>query len=171
MKCNRWLLFGIAFLLPNWARTAPPPPLQDPFLDYFVGDWKVERKFGSGQTAEQTLHIDWVLNHHFIEMYYGWREGSPPYEAMVFIGYDDADKDYVCHWVDVFGARDSALGRGKIDDQMLSLEFRFDGKDGALTNKFTFDPQAKTWTSRIRQQEKGEWKTFAEEKWTRIPGN
>jgi len=26
----------------------PPPPLQDPFLDNFVGDWKVERKMGNG---------------------------------------------------------------------------------------------------------------------------
>jgi len=38
---------------------------------------------------------------------------------------------------------------------------------GSLTNKFTFDPKTKTWTSLIRQQEKGESKTFAEEKWTR----
>ena len=70
--------------------------------------------------------------------------------------------------LDVFGARDSALGRGKIDNNLLGLEFRFDSKEGGLTNKFTFDWQNKTWTSLIRQQEKSEWKTFAEEKWTRV---
>ena len=79
----------------------------------------------------------------------------------------DAAKNYVCHWVDVFGARYSALGRGKIDSDLLGIEFRFEPKDGELTNHFTFDPQTKTWTSLIRQQENGEWKTFAEEKWTK----
>jgi hypothetical protein len=67
--------------------------------------------------------------------------------------------------VDVFGAKDSELGRGKIDEKLLGIEFKF-GK-GELTNKFTFDPQTKTWTSLIRQIENGEWKTFAEEKWTK----
>jgi hypothetical protein len=174
MKFDRWLLFaaGIACFLPDTLKAAaPPPPLQDPFLDRFVGDWKVERKFPGGRTAEQTLHVDWVLGHHFIEMYYGWREDSPPYEAIIFIGYDDAQKNYVCHWLDVFGARDSSLGRGRIDDRMLSIEFRFAGGNGELTNQFRFDPQAKTWTSIIRRQEKGEWKTFAEEKWRSIPPN
>jgi len=91
---------------------------------------------------------------------------KPEYEAFVYIGFDDAAKDYVCHWVDVFGAKDSELGRGKLDDKLFTLEFKF-GKDGELTNEFTFDPQTKTWTSVIRQIEKGEWTTFAEEKWTK----
>ncbi len=139
-------------------------------MDHFVGDWKVQRKM-DGRTVEQTLHVDWVLNHHFIEMYYGWQQASPPYEAMIFIGYDDANKKYVCHWVDVFGANDSTLGYGRIDDRLHSIEFRFEAKGGALTNRFTFDPQEKIWTSLIRQQENGQWKTFAEEKWTPIPPN
>ena len=53
------------------------------------------------------------------------------------------------------------------DNEKRSIEFRWDSKEGALTNKFTFDSQATTWTSLIRQVEKGEWKTFAEEKWTK----
>jgi hypothetical protein len=56
---------------------------------------------------------------------------------------------------------------GAASDKPQSIEFRFLPKDGDLTNKFTFDPQTKTWTSLIRQTEKGEWVTFAEEKWTR----
>jgi hypothetical protein len=71
-------------------------------------------------------------------------------------------------WVDVFGAHYSLLGHGKIAENLLSLEFRFDARDGNVTNRFTFDRAANTWTSLIRQPENGEWKTFAEEKWTRI---
>jgi hypothetical protein len=146
---------------------AQPPALQDRFLDNFVGNWSVERKIGKGQVQQTSVRCEWVLNHQFIEFHYGSADVKSEYEAFVFIGFDDAAKSYVCHWVDVFGARYSARGYGKIDNDLGAIEFRFDSKEGELTNKFTFDPQTKTWTSLIRQTEKGEWKTFAEEKWTK----
>jgi len=145
-------------------RAAPPPKLEDPFLDNFVGNWRVERNMGKRGVTQTSVHCEWVLNHQFIELHYGSPGGSD-YEAFVFIGFDDAAKNYVCHWVDVFGGKDSELGRGKFDDKLHSIEFKFG--EGELTNKFTFDPEAKTWTSLIRQIEKGEWMTFAEEKWTK----
>jgi hypothetical protein len=156
------LVLGLQF-----ASAAPPPELHDPFLDNFVGEWRVERRMGNGRTVETSVRAEWVLKHQFIEFHYGYAEAAPEYEAFVYIGFDDADKTYVCHWMDVFGARYSDLGHGKIDPNLISLEFRFVPKDGELTNKFTFDPQTNTWTSLIRQTEKGEWKTFLEEKWTR----
>jgi hypothetical protein len=146
---------------------SPPKELNDALLDNLVGDWRVDRKFGNGRTAEDTLHAEWALQHHFVELHYGGAASSSKYEAKVFIGYDDSDQSYVCHWIDVFGGRYSGLGRGKIDNDKRTIEFRFDSKEGALTNKFAFDPQTKTWTSLIRQQENGAWKVFAEEKFTR----
>jgi hypothetical protein len=154
----------LLFLLLGNVRAQRPPSLQDPFFDKFVGDWGVERKM-SKSTHQTSVHVEWVLNHQFIEFHYGAAEATPQYEAFVYIGFDDAAKNYVCHWMDVFGARYSALGYGKVDEKLLTIEFRFDSQDGALTNKFTFDPQTRTWTSLIRQVEKGEWKTFAEERW------
>jgi Protein of unknown function (DUF1579) len=159
------LVFVIALLLLIETHAAGPPPLQDQFLDNFVGDWRVERNMGKPGVKQTSVHCEWVLNHQFIKFHYGAADAKPEYEAFVFIGFDDAAKNYVCHWVDVFGAKDSELGRGKIDEKLLGIEFKF-GK-GELTNKFTFDPQTKTWTSLIRQIENGEWKTFAEEKWTK----
>ena len=155
------------FVLAVSLARAQPPPLQDPFLDSFVGDWTVERKMGNGKTSQTSVHCEWVLKHHYIELHYGAGDKDPQYEAMVFIGFVAADKTYVCHWLDVYGAGYDAPGRGKLDEKLLGIEFRWESKEGALTNKFTFDPQTKAWTSLIRQTEKGEWKTFAEEKWTR----
>jgi hypothetical protein len=157
------VLFAVALA----QAQGPPPALQDRFLDNFVGDWRVERKMGNGRTAETSVRGEWTLKHQFIELHYGYADAAPEYEAIVFIGFDAAAKNYVCHWMDVFGARYSALGYGKIDNDLRAIEFRFVPKDGELTNKFSFDPQTKTWTSLIRQTEKGEWKTFAEEKWTK----
>ena len=155
------------FLIGIAQSQGPPPELHDSFLDNFVGNWRVERKMGKHGIKQTSVHCEWVLNHQFIQFHYGAADAKPEYEAFVFIGFDNNAKSYVCHWVDVFGATYSALGSGKLDEKALSIEFRFLAKDGELTNKFTFDPQTKTWTSLIRQTEKGEWKTFAEEKWTR----
>ena len=149
------------------AQAPPPAGLRDPFLDNFIGNWRVERKLGSGRTIETSLRGEWVLKHHFIRLHYGNGETSPEYEAFVFIGYDDAEKTYACYWLDVYGASLAypRPGVGKLENN--ALELHWDSKDGALTNKFTFYPENKSWTSLIRQTEKGEWKTFAEEKWTR----
>jgi hypothetical protein len=140
----------------------------DALLDNLVGDWHVERKFGSGRTAENTLHVEWVLDHQFVELHYRDVSTPPKYQAMVFIGYDAEEHRYVCHWIDTFGGQFSALGRGKIDKEERAIEFTFDYKDGPLTNRFSFDPATKTWTSLMRQRNKGKWKLFAEDKFTRI---
>jgi hypothetical protein len=167
MKRSTSSLLLFFFLVLVVAQAQPPPALQDRFLDRFVGDWQVERKMGNGRTVQTSVRGEWVLKHQFIQLHYGSVDAGSDYEALVFIGFDDAAKNYVCHWIDIFGGKYSELGRGKIDALMLSIEFRFVPKDGELTNKFTFDPQTKAWTSLIRQTEKGDWKTFAEEKWTK----
>lgn len=140
---------------------------RDSFLDNLVGDWHVERKFGNGRMVENTVHFEWVLNHQFIELHYRDVATPPKYEAMVFIGYDTGEQRYVCHWIDNFGGQFSALGHGKIDNEKRVIEFTFNYRDGPFTNKFSFDPATKTWISLMRQQEKGEWKLFAEDKFTR----
>jgi hypothetical protein len=167
MKTSIYLLILALLLTIAFAQAPPPAKLKDPFLDNFVGDWKVERKMGNGRIVESTVRGEWALKHHFIKLHYGAGEKSLDYEALVFISFVAADKTYVCHWLDVYGAGYDAPGRGKLDDKLLAIELRWESRDGALTNKFTFDSQAKTWTSLIRQVEKGEWKTFAEEKWTK----
>ena len=146
---------------------APPPALKDAFLDNVVGDWRVNRKMGNGRLIETSVHGEWVLKHQFIELHYGAGEREPEYEALVFIGFDEVAKTYVCHWVDVFGGQYSGIGHGKLDPNLLGIEFRFQFKDGALTNKFVFNPDTKSWASLIRQEENGQWKTFAEEKWSK----
>lgn len=157
------VLFSAVVLL----AAGPPPALKDPFLDNFVGEWNVARKMGNGRSIETTVLGEWVLKHQFIQLHYGSGGSGPEYEALVFIGFDETEKSYVCHWLDVFGGHFSGVGRGKLDPSLLGIEFQFDSKEGSLTNKFTFDPETKSWTSLIRQEENGQWKTFAEEKWTK----
>lgn len=143
--------------------------LDDPLLDRLTGDWKVERTFRSGRTATNVVHIEWVLQHQFVQLHY--RDVATPakYEAIVLLGYDGSAKHYICHWADNFGADYSADGFAARDEASNALDFKFIFKDGELTNRFVFDPKTDTWISTIRQTENGEWKLFCEDKFTRKP--
>lgn len=167
------LLISVIVAIASPAALAQEPPdgrehpLQDPFLDGLAGQWQVTRVMQK-RTAENTVQAEWVLNHQFLRLYY--RDVAIPskYEAMVFIGYDNAGKHYVIHWIDVFGGHFSALGSGKRDGS--AVLFTFDYPDGAFENTFTFDPKARTWTSLMRQKDKtGAWNTFAEDHFVRTP--
>jgi hypothetical protein len=158
----------LLFVTANTLAAGPTPELKDPFLDNLVGNWHVERKFGSGRTAENTVHAEWVLDHQFLELHYRDIATPPKYEAMVFIGYNAGEQSYLCHWIDNFGGEFSALGSGKLDGGSHAIEFTFNYKYGPFTNRFGFDPATRTWTSLMRQKENGEWKVFAEDTFTPV---
>src|SRR5689334_11978873 len=143
-------------------------PLQDAFLDGLVGDWQVVRVM-KNRAAENAVHAEWVLNHQFLRLHY--RDVATPskYEAMAFIGYDNAGKHYVVHWIDVFGGHFSqTIGSGKRDGNALAITFNY--PDGEFQNTFTFAPKERTWSSLMRQKDKnGEWSIFAEENFRRAP--
>ena len=85
------------------------------------------------------------------------------YEAMVFIGYDNASERYVAHWIDIFGGRFSeTLGFGR--RQGDSIGFVFEYPDGPFHNTFTWDPTTKKWTFLMEQKNSsGKWVQFAKD--------
>jgi hypothetical protein len=143
-------------------------PLQDTFLDGLVGSWHVVRVM-KNRTVENTVQAEWVLNHQFLRLHY--RDVATPskYEAMVFIGYDNAEKHYVVHWIDVFGGHFSSRGSGQREGNALAITFQY--PDAEFRNTFTFNPKEHTWTSLMRQKDKasGEWTTFAEDSFRGVP--
>lgn len=141
--------------------------LNDPLLDKLIGDWTVERTFASGRKANNVIHAEWVLQHQFVELHYRDAVAPPKYEAIVLIGYDDIGKHYLCHWADNFGGAYSTDGFALREEGSNAMEFKFEFHDGQLTNRFVFDPQSGTWMSTIRQIEKGEWKLFCQDKFSR----
>ena len=163
------ILSAVAFSLP-----AQKPPAGrsnqffDSLLDHLAGDWHVTRKFASDRMVQNTVHAEWVLNHQFLELHYLDVARPSKYEAMVFIGYDTNQKRYICHWIDVFGGEFLGLAEGNLDRGGHAIEFTFQYPDGKFTNRFTFDPESQIWTSLMRQEGKGEWKLFAEDKFTPI---
>jgi hypothetical protein len=114
-----------------------------------------------GRTAENTLKAEWVLQHQFLRIHMKDVATPPSYEAMVFIGYDNASERYVAHWIDVFGGRFSeTLGYGARDGNRIKFVFEY--PDGPFHNTFTWDAEAKTWTFLMEQKDQtGKWKEFA----------
>lgn len=74
----------------------------DQLLDGLTGEWKVKRSI-RGQVVDSTVRASWVLNHQFLRL--DMTDGKRPseYSAEIYIGYDDAKKSYVVHWIDTFG--------------------------------------------------------------------
>ena len=160
------LLLPAAPVAPALAQDKPEPldgpsrPVRDSLLEQLAGRWRVTRQM-RGTSTTVAADAEWVLSHQFLRFHY-LRDSTAkqPYEAMVFIGYDNTSDRYVVHWLDVFGGRWSeTLGYGT--RVANGIRFMFEYPDGPFTNTFTFDPATREWTSLLRQKNpRGEWTTF-----------
>ena len=153
---------------------------RDKLLDELVGNWDVTGK-AAGELLLHSCTVDWILNHQFLRIHFldvgskshqrkkAGRDEHAPYEAMVFVGYDNMSERYVVHWLDIFGGRFSeTLGYGKRKDRN-SIRFLFEGGTGPLHNTFTWNPRRRTWSMVIDQKDaKGKWTRFASESLQRI---
>ena len=150
-------------------------PFRDKLLDELVGNWEVTGRV-AGDPLLHSCAAEWVLNHQFLRIHFvdigskgskgkkAGRDEHPPYEAMVFVGYDNMSERYVVHWLDIFGGRFSeTLGYGRREDRN-SIKFLFEGGTGPLHNTLTWNSRKRTWSMAIDQKDaKGKWTRFASE--------
>jgi hypothetical protein len=101
----------------------------DALLDLLVGRWNVSREI-RGKQERNTLDVEWVLLHQFLQLHFKDIAEPPQYEAIVLIGYDRAAQRYVIHWCDTFGGKFSLTGHGRRSGD--SIEFVFEGPDSSL---------------------------------------
>src|ERR1044071_2672489 len=170
MKRTTFSVLLFALLLASFGLSArvyaqepvdgPNRPFKDELLENLVGEWKLTRQIRR-QTVQNTVQVEWVLNHQFLRIHMKDVATAAQYEAMVFVGYDNASDRYVAHWIDVFGGRFSeTLGYGTREGN--SIKFVFEYPDGPFHNTFTWNAPDKTWTFLLEQKNKeGKWPTFA----------
>lgn len=170
---KRLVLFVVGLVAVGLAQNKPAPePLDGPnrifhdeLLDNLQGRWKVMGTI-RGQPREMELSAEWVLNHQFLlvrERDMKAIEGKQPYEAQIYIGYDNASEHYVAHWIDIFGGRFSeTLGFGSRSGN--GINFVFEYPDGPFHNTFTWNPESKTWHFLLEQKNaEGKWTVFADQ--------
>jgi hypothetical protein len=154
----------------------PNHPFYDNLLDSLVGRWNVTGQI-AGESIRHFCEADWVLNHQFLKVHFidveprkpqdqrdKKEHQHPPYEALVFVGYDNMSERYVVHWLDIFGGRFSeSLGFGERENNE-SIKFVFEYPSGPLHNTFTRNAEKDRWSVLIEQKdEKGKWSVFASE--------
>jgi hypothetical protein len=122
---------------------------EDDLISNMEGHWLVTRQI-RGTTVQSELTASWTLAHQFLQLHMKDTQVPARYEALVLIGYVYSSQEYVAHWTDSFGAKFSAIGRGKRLGN--TVEFRFEYPDGPFFNTFTWDPVAKTWQLRMESQ-------------------
>jgi hypothetical protein len=167
-NCVNWMLLLLLFIFPRQQCIAADEPpdgpkriFKDDFIENLIGDWKLTRKI-RGNEVQNTVKVEWVLNHQFLQIHMKDITEPPTYEALVLIGYSYGDKQYIAHWCDTYGGKVSAIGYGKRSGD--SIEFEFQYPDGPFYNTFAWDAKVKGWIFRMESQDKdGKRVFFAED--------
>ena len=157
---------SVAAVVAVAAVAAPPPRLDDAFLDRMVGTW-VLRGTIEGQPTTHDVVVAWVLGHNYVRIREVSREkdaaGRPAYEAIVFVGREPNGEGYACLWLDNTGGGGlaaPAIGHGRRRGD--AVEFLFVGPDGGRFHT-TFDLGATdgSWQWRMDGESHGRLEPFA----------
>lgn len=84
---------GAQFAAGQEPLDGPNRIFKDELLENLVGDWKLSRKI-FGRSVENTVKVEWVLNHQFLRIHMKDVATPAQYEAMVFAGYDNMIERY-----------------------------------------------------------------------------
>ena len=145
----------VLFLL-SVAFSASAQEFNDDPLEHLVGNWDVTG-IVHGEQSKQVIEAQWVLNHQFLRVNEKSIENVSgkafPFEAIYYFGYDHAANHYVIHLLTVWGADLDVLGIGERRDNELTVSFPF--SQGAITNRFTWRNDSKSWRIVI-QESKGQ---------------
>ena len=144
------LRLAVLLLLFSIPAEAEEHGFQDALLDKFVGEW-VMRGTIAGDECTHDIVAEWVLEHYYLRFHEISRgvdsTGTPLYEAIVFIDWDDPSSRYACLWLDSTGGGGIAsqvLGYAKRDGD--SLPFVFDlGGGGVIHTTFMYRRETDAW--------------------------
>ena len=153
----------IALLLTGIPLIGQQPSLRDELLDRMVGNWVLEGTIAGKQTTHD-VSGEWVLGHHYVRLHEVSREkgndGKPQYEANVYIGWNPAEKQYGCVWLDTYGGiAPVSLAAGKREGDEIPFVFR--DKDSVFHTTFRWVKESGEWEWRMDSEEKSGWKPFA----------
>jgi hypothetical protein len=166
----------VATMFMSLTVTAQQAPVNSPLLDHLAGKWLLQGTVGK-QSVTHDLDAEWVLQHHYLRFHEVSREkndkGDPPYEATVFVGWNEKTRQYSCVWLDVYGGLTSesigvAAPKEKEKENELAFVFTDEHGETSLTNTYVYDPRTNTWENRIDNIVKGEAKPFARFKLTSL---
>jgi len=153
---RRLLVFLSILCAPALAaqQDGPAHPFQDSLFAQLAGTWSMKGDM-HGTPQSYSMKAEWVLKHQFLRL----EMKDSLYEAVSYIGYDNASERYVAHWIDIFGGRWSeTLGYGIRAGN--SVSFTFEYPTGPFRSVYSFD--GKGWKVDMTQKSaEGKWEDFA----------
>ena len=158
--------------LPIQAALAQQPTFRDSLLDRFVGEWVLQGTI-RGQSVTHDVSVQWVLAHQYLHIHEVSRElnadGAPSYVADVYVGWNAAEHEYACLWLDVYGSIEpESIGHGTRRGEEIAFVFREKSGDLFRTT-FAAGPSPDVWTWRMDSETKAGSKPFARVTLTRKP--
>lgn len=149
---------------------AQEPPVHAPLLDHLVGKWVLQGTI-AGKDPTHDVSAEWVLKHHYVLIHEISRQkndkGEPQYQATIYIGWNEATKEFACVWLDVYGGLTSAsIGVANPKENELPFIFRNEKGEVDFKNEFVYDTKAGTWEWRMDNVENGVAKPFGRVKLT-----
>jgi len=158
------IFFLVVSLLAGCAHRAAPasaqPDLRPALLAARDGSWIASGDV-LGEAVTYTLIGSPVLGNSFTELHMVDQAETEPYEARVFIGYDEKSDQIYTHWLDNFGARFSIPhGTGTLSEDTILFIVPYEA--GTIRDILVFDAEAMTWSFTIEAATpEGDWKHFA----------
>jgi len=143
------IAIAFAALLVTTPAFAQQATFNDPLVDHLAGSWVLTGEMDKGQVTHDVT-AQWVLAHQYLEIDEVSREknkdGSPVYQAKVFIGWDAGKKIYDCVWLDDFGSISTqSLGYAKPNGNGIAFVFNNRDDAGGFHTTFTWHPESSTW--------------------------
>jgi len=156
---------AVLFVLSATPAAAQQATFNDPLVDHLAGQWVLTGQMDKGQTTHD-ITAQWVLAHQYLEFHEVSREknkdGSPAYQATVYIGWDAKKKIYDCVWLDDFGSISTqSLGYATPDGNRIAFVFQDRDDPGSFHTTFTWHPESGSWTMDMDQLEDGKLEPFA----------
>lgn len=171
MKPLLQLILLLAFISPTTVKSQPITP-PDSLLNKLTGKWVLKGTIAGKETIHD-IDAKRVLNGQYVQLKEVSREkdekGNPLYEAVVYLCWQEAKKQYFCLWLDNTsneGISNQVIGRAKENGDKIEMIFKFSDATQFHTT-FSYDRDVNTWQWIMDGEENGKLQPFARVKLTK----
>ena len=140
---------------------AVPGPLEKEL----IGHWVLQGTL-AGREVIHDVDAQWVLGSEYVQLHEVARgkktDGTPEYEALIYIEWNDKTHEYSCLWLDSTGGGGLSNGiRGRATPTESSIPFVFAySPDHMFHNTFTYDRKSDSWEWLLEDHDKGKVSVF-----------
>jgi len=138
----------------------------DSLLNNLAGKWVLTGTI-EGQKTTHDVDAKRVLNGQYVQIKEVSREkdekGNPLYDAVIYICWQEAKKQYFCLWLDNTsneGISNQVIGRAKQNGDKIEMLFKFSDANQFHTT-FIYDRETDSWQWLMDGEENGKLQPFA----------